>query len=1466
VPSGTGITSTVLNTNLNVLTLGQDGLTVSSTSNSGATFNGGGSILLTGSQNWANNSSLPLNVSTGISAASSGTTLTINGTGNGGVILGPITNGTGSISLVLNQTGTTTLSGTDNISGSLSVQSGTVVANGNDTFGSVAVSGGSLTLGGSNSIPGGVNITGGVVHLGSTVALGAVPTTLTFGSAGDLQLNGNNTAVNDLTGSSGAIVENASATAATFTDNLGTGNTDTWGGTLQDGTGGGPLSTVITGAGTLALTGSNTYTGSTTITGGATVQISGANNLSASPIILNHGTLESTGGTYNLASTQTVTLTANGTLQVDGGALTIPANISTGTNVLTISGGGNVNLPGNITGSGNASGLNITSSGIVTINGSNTYTGPTTVNNGSGLVQITGGTLGTLGTGNFTGPNIQLATSSSQSATMQISGGTVDADRVILGGNAGNTDGGNATLIQTGGTLNSSQWFSVGSGVGGGTSSATGVYNISGGTLNVNLAGGTNMEVGNFGGTTGTVYVSGTAAINIYNSGNINMLANSGAGGYIYQNGGTVTFYSNNGTTNGGSGSLVVGAAGTGNALYALNGGTLAVPSITHTGGTGTFRFNGGVLEALSSSANFVNNLNAANVEAGGAIINVPAGLTPTIPQALVHDGSGPSTDGGLTLQGAGTLALTSTSNSWTGPTTITGGTLLLKGSLTVNNLGSGGSAMNGALNTTAGTGTITTSGGPLAGTGALNLNGDGTTLDVNNPITSLGNTSNWTVSAWVHTTQSGFTILNKGSGNGWAGGNTTFYLGAGNGNAGAGTIPSAVRNSGGWMGGSGTSAADGAWDMVTYTDNGGVQTVYVNGVMENTVSALNAPDIGSVVRFGYDPNPGDGPVTSNGAMSAINIYNTALTQSQINSLLSSNQAGVTPVAAYDFSSGNVSAGVSNILPSGTPVSLTSNTAALDVEGVNQTIGSLSGSFSGSMVKLGLGSVLTVTNATSSEFDGTVNGSGGLTVTNSGTFKLGGTTNYSGATVVSNGATLDLSVGSHITGSLSVDSASSLNLGLGNVLAVTGSASLAGTLNLFGTVGTLPETLMTYSSETGTFTPGTGIPAGDTLVYNTNALLLESTATGPATLTWNNAGGAAPSDGLTWDIANNNNWNNGSGTVAYSDSSNGSTGDIVNFTDVNNTNYTVSISGVVHPTSVTFANTTGNYVVGGVNSSSGIAGPASLTLSGSGTVTLSSNNSYTGGTFVNAGKLIVAGANAFPSNGSVGTPLTVAGSAVFQIANHSGSSSYVPTLSSLSNSGTIDITNNAMVIKNANASIGTLFGEVANGYHNGGWNGTNSSAGVILSSTAAADTRHLTAVGIATGLTSFQGAGGSVSVNPADVVLKYTYYGDANLDGQVNSADYTLTDAGFLSQGGAHPLTGWQNGDFNYDGVINGSDYTLIDNAFNMQGAQILAQVASPTAQIAGTGTSSAVPEPASLGLLGIGAIGLLGRRNRRHR
>ena len=144
----------------------------------------------------------------------------------------------------------------------------------------------------------------------------------------------------------------------------------------------------------------------------------------------------------------------------------------------------------------------------------------------------------------------------------------------------------------------------------------------------------------------------------------------------------------------------------------------------------------------------------------------------------------------------------------------------------------------------------------------------------------------------------------------------------------------------------------------------------------------------------------------------------------------------------------------------------------------------------------------------------------------------------------------------------------------------------------------------------------------------------------------------------------------------------------------------------------------------------------------------------------------------------------------------------------LSVMGQLDLGGNDMIVHNGNlAAITTL---LTTGYANGQWNGTG-----ISSAAAHNDTTHLTALG-AIQNTLYGGAGQPLFDGTApltsDILIKYTYYGDTNLDGKVDGTDYSRIDNAYLSA-----ATGWYNGDFNYDGHIDGSDYTLIDNAFNTQ-------------------------------------------------
>ena len=152
------------------------------------------------------------------------------------------------------------------------------------------------------------------------------------------------------------------------------------------------------------------------------------------------------------------------------------------------------------------------------------------------------------------------------------------------------------------------------------------------------------------------------------------------------------------------------------------------------------------------------------------------------------------------------------------------------------------------------------------------------------------------------------------------------------------------------------------------------------------------------------------------------------------------------------------------------------------------------------------------------------------------------------------------------------------------------------------------------------------------------------------------------------------------------------------------------------------------------------------------------------------------------------------------------------------------------------AEVSTWLWEVwneANNQPSGYWNGLG-----INSSAAKNDTTSFTALGI---LKNDNGSGGTIygpagsslgafdgltTLISTDVLIKYTYYGDADLSGSIDGSDYSLIDTGF----NAH-TTGWTNGDFNFDGVVDGSDYSLIDTLFNTHPIALSASAAAAAIQ-----------------------------------
>jgi hypothetical protein len=168
---------------------------------------------------------------------------------------------------------------------------------------------------------------------------------------------------------------------------------------------------------------------------------------------------------------------------------------------------------------------------------------------------------------------------------------------------------------------------------------------------------------------------------------------------------------------------------------------------------------------------------------------------------------------------------------------------------------------------------------------------------------------------------------------------------------------------------------------------------------------------------------------------------------------------------------------------------------------------------------------------------------------------------------------------------------------------------------------------------------------------------------------------------------------------------------------------------------------------------------------------------------------------------------------------------------SIAGTGLLDMGGNDMIVQGGVAS--TIFNDLKSGFNAGVgyWNGTSE----IISTAAAGDTTYLTTLGerVSDG-SSFDG----VTPNVGDVLVKYTLYGDADLNGVLNGADYQQIDNGF----GNHSLSGWSNGDFNYSGTVDGSDYSLIDNAFNQEtaGAAPLARVSGAVIATPGATVASA--------------------------
>jgi autotransporter-associated beta strand protein len=471
---------------------------------------------------------------------------------------------------------------------------------------------GSVTMSGANTVTGATTISGGTLNLNNATGLGTAisPSAITVNNGGTLAINpgtANNTVANNVSGAGALTLQDPTGTNTLALSGVYSGFTGTVN-ILAGASNGGKVNFSN-------VTQANVLSSSATvqIQNGATLYLNKGLNYGASVQLLGSGNSENLGALRLEAGanqTGTVTLLANSQIGVNATAAT---------------------LSGNIVESGGSFGFTKVGNSILTLSGTNTYSGVTTMSAGTtqfakevslynnntaswtttNLIVGSGATaaFNVGGTGEFTTADINtligLGTASGGFENNSAIGfNTTNAGGTFTYGNViANTNGGANTLgvakLGTGAlTLSAANTY-------------TGTTTVSGGTLNLTGSGSSLgiLTVNNIGANS-TVNFAGTYA---YNNANMVVGNNAAAAGVVNQSSGTVS----------GVNQLQIGSVNGAYGYYNQSGGTLGITELDLGGFTGTTN---GVMDISGGTFNDSTWLIVGRQGGGSTLLNMTGG------------------------------------------------------------------------------------------------------------------------------------------------------------------------------------------------------------------------------------------------------------------------------------------------------------------------------------------------------------------------------------------------------------------------------------------------------------------------------------------------------------------------------------------------------------------------------------------------------------------------------------------------------------------------------------------------------------------------------------------------------------------------------------------------------------------------------------------------------------------------